>query len=88
MALSLIINGQPREFPTLDALATVTQLVSVMELKGDRVAIEVNREIASRTQWDEVRLRPDDRLEIVHFVGGGLDRNLHGQCPITDILYS
>ena len=34
-------------------------------------AIELNREIVSREQWPQTRLHDGDRLEIVHFVGGG-----------------
>jgi sulfur carrier protein len=40
-------------------------------MKTDRVAIELNREIVSREQWPQTRLHDGDRLEIVHFVGGG-----------------
>jgi sulfur carrier protein len=71
MPLTLTINGQPREFVALEPRATVAELVSAMDLKGDRVAIELNREIAQRTQWDQLQLQSGDRLEIVHFVGGG-----------------
>ena len=42
-------------------------------MKQDRVAVELNREIVPRTQWDETQLSEGDRLEIVHFVGGGID---------------
>jgi len=41
-------------------------------MKGDRVAVEVNRKIISRTQWAETWLTEGDELEIVHFVGGGV----------------
>jgi thiamine biosynthesis protein ThiS len=40
-------------------------------MKPDRVAIELNREIVPRGQWSQTRLNEGDRLEIVHFVGGG-----------------
>jgi len=40
-------------------------------MKGDRVAVELNREIVSRAQWSGTQLKDGDRLEIVHFVGGG-----------------
>ena len=72
MPLLLTINGQPREFAALEPQATVAQLVAARDLKGDRVAVELNHEIAQRTRWDELRLQSGDRLEIVHFVGGGL----------------
>lgn len=71
MPLTLTINGHPREFKALEPSATIAQLVAAMELKGDRIAVELNREIAQRTQWEQLRLQSGDRLEIVHFVGGG-----------------
>jgi sulfur carrier protein len=71
MPLTLTINGQPREFAELEPQASVAQLVAAMELKGDRIAIELNHEIAQRANWDQLQLNPGDRLEIVHFVGGG-----------------
>ena len=40
-------------------------------MKADRVAIELNREIVPRDRWSATRLNEGDRLEIVHFVGGG-----------------
>jgi sulfur carrier protein len=40
-------------------------------MKSDRVAIELNREIVHKEQWPQTRLKEGDRLEIVHFVGGG-----------------
>lgn len=40
-------------------------------MKGDRVAVELNREIVSRGLWAETTLNDGDHLEIVHFVGGG-----------------
>ncbi len=66
--MKLIINGQERQF---EALANVAELVEQLGMKGDRVAIELNRDIVSRANWAETRLTDGDRLEIVHFVGGG-----------------
>jgi sulfur carrier protein len=72
MSLKLVLNGQPRVFTALSESATLEDLVKDLGLKGDRIAVEHNGEIASRTTWDTVKLTEDDRLEIVHFVGGGL----------------
>lgn len=71
MPLSLILNGQPRVFQNLSPQASLEDLIQDLGLKGDRVAVEYNGEIASRANWAETRLTEDDRLEIVHFVGGG-----------------
>jgi sulfur carrier protein len=43
-----------------------------MGMKPDRVAAELNREIVPRSDWPHTQLSDGDRLEIVHFVGGGL----------------
>jgi sulfur carrier protein len=69
--MQLVINGQPREFPELGASAKLSDLIAILGLKNDRVAIEQNGEIVSRASWAECALEPGDRLEIVHFVGGG-----------------
>ena len=64
----LTINGKERQFG--DNL-TLDLLIEQLGMKGDRVAVEVNREIVSRAQWSETTLNDRDQLEIVHFVGGG-----------------
>jgi thiamine biosynthesis protein ThiS len=66
--MNLVINGEPRDFnPPL----TLTSLVDQLGMKADRVAIELNRSIVARDRWAETSLAEGDRLEIVHFVGGG-----------------
>jgi thiamine biosynthesis protein ThiS len=66
--MKLVINGEEREFA---APLTVAALVEQLGMKADRVAVERNREIAPRAEWGTIELREGDRLEIVHFVGGG-----------------
>jgi len=62
------INGDSREVP--EGL-TVTALLSFLEMRNDRVAIEHNLNILPRALWNETQVRPNDNFEIVHFVGGG-----------------
>jgi thiamine biosynthesis protein ThiS len=77
MPLTLVLNGQPRVFASLPEQANLEDLVvRELGLKGDRVAVEHNGEIASRARWAETPLAENDRLEIVHFVGGGTKRLL------------
>lgn len=66
--MNLTINGEER---ILAEPADVAALVEHLGMKGDRVAIELNREIVPRDLWSRTSLRDGDRLEIVHFVGGG-----------------
>jgi thiamine biosynthesis protein ThiS len=62
------VNGEPRECP---GGASLAQFIEHLQLKGDRVAVELNQRIATRNRWAETLLHEGDRLEIVHFVGGG-----------------
>ena len=66
--MKLTINGHDREFASP---LTVSQLLTELQMKSDRVALEVNREIVPKSQWESTSLAEGDRLEIVHFVGGG-----------------
>jgi sulfur carrier protein len=66
--MRLVINGEQRDFPELPTLAA---LVEHLALKSDRLAIELNRDIVPRGSWSSTGLKSGDRLEIVHFVGGG-----------------
>ena len=66
--MTLQINGEPRDCP--DGL-TVAALVAQLGMKADRVAVELNLEIVPRTNWETTVLKDGDKLEIVHFVGGG-----------------
>jgi sulfur carrier protein len=70
-SLNLTINGQQRSFEALAPEASLASLVTELGLKADRVAIERNGEIVPRKDWSSVYLQNDDRLELVHFVGGG-----------------
>ena len=42
-----------------------------MNLKGDRIAVEHNGQIVQRANWSDTTVYSGDRLEVVHFVGGG-----------------
>jgi sulfur carrier protein len=66
--MKLAINGEEQSF---DDGLTLTALVDQLGIKADRVAIELNREIVRREKWPETALHDGDRLEVVHFVGGG-----------------
>jgi len=66
--MRVILNGEEREIP--DGL-TLAGLIEQLGLHPERVAVERNREVVPRAQWATVEIREGDRLEIVHFVGGG-----------------
>lgn len=71
--MKLQINGEQREFANVSTPFTMLALVEILGMKADRVAVELNRDIVPRDRWAETLLNEGDRLEIVHFVGGGSD---------------
>ena len=71
MSLILVINGQRRAFDDLTPPVTLAQVIAELKLKGDRIAVEHNGEIAQRDLWAEIPVASGDHLEVVHFVGGG-----------------
>ena len=66
--MRLLINGEEREFAEPLMLS---ELIAELKMKQDRVAVERNGEIVPRDQWASTALADRDRLEVVHFVGGG-----------------
>ncbi len=66
--LQVQVNGEPREFA--DALS-IAGLIHELDLPPARVAIELNRKVVRRDDWAATILSDGDRIEIVHFVGGG-----------------
>lgn len=66
--MRIVINGEDRN---LDGPLTLSNLVEQLGMKSDRVAVELNLGIVPREQWVATQLAEGDRLEIVHFVGGG-----------------
>ena len=62
------VNGEAQE---LDEGATLQTLVEQLALAPERLAVEHNREVVRRADWPTHKLSEGDRVEIVHFVGGG-----------------
>lgn len=62
------VNGEARE---IDDGSSLPDLVSLLKLKPEQIAIELNKSVVRRSAWSSVRLSEGDQIEIVHFVGGG-----------------
>ncbi|WP_372964728.1 sulfur carrier protein ThiS [Marinobacter sp.] len=62
------VNGEAMELPVG---ATVAALIEKLSLTGKRVAVEVNEDIVPRSQHAEFTLSENDRVELVHAIGGG-----------------
>jgi thiamine biosynthesis protein ThiS len=66
--ITIHLNGEPRE---IASGLTLEGLLEALALDPRKVAVERNLEIAPRGQYAQIAIAPGDRLEIVHFVGGG-----------------
>ncbi len=66
--MRVFVNGESREVQGNPSLA---ELINQLDLPAARIAVELNREVVRRSEWGGTMLRDDDRIEIVHFVGGG-----------------
>jgi thiamine biosynthesis protein ThiS len=66
--LRILINGEGKE---CEEGIFLSDLLDLLELPPQRIAVELNREVVRRADWKSTVLKNEDRLEIVHFVGGG-----------------
>ena len=62
------LNGETKE---LAEGLSLEELLAQLNLAPERLAVELNREVVRRADWPRVKLSEGDRVEIVHFVGGG-----------------
>ena len=66
--MKVYVNGELKE---LSGTPSLIELVEQLELPANRIAIELNRDVVRRSEWGSTMLEDEDRIEIVHFVGGG-----------------
>ncbi len=66
--IDVTING---DIHSLCKNIKLTQLLRQLDLSGKKIAIELNKEIVVRSNYENVTLNSGDKLEIVHFIGGG-----------------
>lgn len=67
--MKLYVNGQEREF-NQDKL-TISDLVKILEIKAPNFAVAVGYDVIPKSEYDSYELKEGDKVEIVHFVGGG-----------------
>lgn len=66
--ITISINGEIKEVPDETKLSGLLELFS---LPKQRIAIELNRNVIRRQDWESVELSANDKIEVIHFVGGG-----------------
>ena len=68
MDIIIEINGEKRSVP---AVENVRDLLRHLELGENKIAVEINRKIVLKREWDKTPVNDQDKIEIVQFVGGG-----------------
>ena len=67
--MEIQVNGRLTGLP--NANVSLIDLILFLELSHERVAIELNERVVQKRDWATTQLKSNDRVEIVHFVGGG-----------------
>ncbi|MCW9054353.1 MAG: sulfur carrier protein ThiS [Motiliproteus sp.] len=65
--MEIHLNGEPKQVKA----ASISELLDELGLAGKRLAVEYNLEILPKSEHQETRLQPQDKVEIVHAIGGG-----------------
>jgi thiamine biosynthesis protein ThiS len=66
--MQVTINGQTEEIS--DEL-NLSALLKHFSLPQERIAIELNKEVVRKKDWENIKIADGDKLEVIHFVGGG-----------------
>ncbi len=66
--MNIIVNGEKKE---LSDQLNLQELLKKLDLPTERVAIELNKMVVRKKDWTETNIKDADKIEIIHFVGGG-----------------
>ncbi len=66
--MRVLINGETRN---IESELNLRELLEKLELPTERIAIELNKDVIRKKDWETVKIADADKIEIIHFVGGG-----------------
>ncbi len=66
--VTITLNGETKEIETE---VTLDRLLDLFSLPKQRVAVELNKQVVRRQEWEKTQVNDADRIEVIHFVGGG-----------------
>lgn len=66
--MKILINGESKE---INRDLNLIGLLKHFSLPTERVAVELNREVVRKKDWESIQISDGDKLEVIHFVGGG-----------------
>ncbi len=66
--MQIIVNGEKKE---IEKELNLHELLKRLDLPTERVAIELNKTVVRKKDWEMVKIADSDKIEVIHFVGGG-----------------
>ena len=66
--MTITVNGETKDIAQQISL---NELLKLLALPSERIAIELNREVVRKKDWANITIKDADKIEVVHFVGGG-----------------
>lgn len=66
--MNIIINGEKK---TVETELNLRELLKKLDLPDERIAVELNKQVVRKKDWDATNVSDADKIEIIHFVGGG-----------------
>ena len=66
--MTITINGEAK---SVAEQINLTELLELLALPSERIAIELNREVVRKKDWATIEIKDADKIEVAHFVGGG-----------------
>ena len=66
--VEVLVNGERHQIPPEQ---TIAAMLSWLQLPAERVAVELNRQLVRKRDWEQTRVPPASQIEVVEFVGGG-----------------
>ncbi len=66
--MRVFVNGETKEF---EESLNLQDLLTSLDMPAQRVAVELNSSVVRRQEWPKTEIQDNDKIEIVHFVGGG-----------------
>jgi len=66
--MNILVNGESFSF---DKSLSVIELLTFLKVEDKVMAVAINMEIVKKDAWDEHKIEDSDKIELLHFVGGG-----------------
>jgi sulfur carrier protein len=67
-SIKIILNGECKE---VSPNILLSSLLLDLNLSADKIAVEINKNVVRKKDWHSISVNENDKIEIIHFVGGG-----------------